>query len=170
VLNDGIAIARFGELYAVHFNAVNAYVHAHHPTLDVDDVVQQTFLVAWSRLDKVPDGAQAREWLLRTATHVALNMRRADDRRNRFMDALIAAFDEEPVAAADLPIEDRELFVSVFGELRDIEQELLLLDTWEELTDGQIGTVLGLSQTTVAVRLHRARTKFRGLMASRTDP
>jgi DNA-directed RNA polymerase specialized sigma24 family protein len=42
----------------------------------------------------------------------------------------------------------------------DADRELLGLATWEELDNGQIATVLGVSRNAVRIRLHRARRRF----------
>src|SRR5687768_15824222 len=39
--------ADFRALFYAHFRAVSAYVGSHHPGADVDDVVSETFAVAW---------------------------------------------------------------------------------------------------------------------------
>ena len=47
---------RFNELYASHLEAVRRYVWRRDPTL-CDDVLGETFLIAWRRLDRVPADA-----------------------------------------------------------------------------------------------------------------
>ena len=42
----------------------------------------------------------------------------------------------------------------------EADREILLLAAWEGLTTGEIGTVLGCSPNTAAVRLHRARRRL----------
>jgi RNA polymerase sigma-70 factor, ECF subfamily len=50
---------------------------------DAADVVAETFLVAWRRLDAVPSGEQARPWLYGVARHTLANRQRSELRRNR---------------------------------------------------------------------------------------
>jgi RNA polymerase sigma-70 factor (ECF subfamily) len=45
---------------------------------DAADVVAETFLVAWRRLDDVPPGAQARLWLYGVARRQLANQRRGN--------------------------------------------------------------------------------------------
>ena len=45
---------RFTELYRAHVDAVRAY--AWRRARVADDVVAETFLIAWRRIDQVPDG------------------------------------------------------------------------------------------------------------------
>jgi DNA-directed RNA polymerase specialized sigma24 family protein len=53
--------ARFNRLYERHFDAVRAYAWRRAPGL-ADEIVAETFLVAWRRLPDVPDDALP--WLI----------------------------------------------------------------------------------------------------------
>jgi len=50
--------------------------------------------------------------------------------------------------------------LSALVQLRSTDQEILRLAVWEELSHRQIGLVVGCSEATVAVRLHRARGRL----------
>lgn len=56
---------RFDALFAAHFAAVQAYVVRRSGGAPVDDVLPETFLVAWRRLEAVPEDALP--WLLGVA-------------------------------------------------------------------------------------------------------
>ncbi len=60
----------FAGLYTRHFDAVLDYCRRRVATDLVDDVVADTFLTAWRRLDDVPSGDAARLWLYRVAYRV----------------------------------------------------------------------------------------------------
>src|SRR4051812_33061810 len=64
---------------------------------DGADVVAETFLVAWRRLDSVPPGDEARLWLYGVARRQLANQRRGQLRRSRLADRLRA---ELPLAVA----------------------------------------------------------------------
>src|SRR3954452_14655936 len=70
--------ARFNGLFDAHYSAVRAYAWRRDPS-NADDVVAETFLVAWRRLDDVP--ADSLPWLLGVARHVRLSRWRAARRR-----------------------------------------------------------------------------------------
>ena len=55
---------------------------------DAGDVVAETFLVAWRRMDKVPAGDEARLWLYGVARRQLANQRRGELRRSRLADRL----------------------------------------------------------------------------------
>ena len=72
-----------------------------HVTADlVDDVVADTFLTAWRRLDDVPAGDAARLWLYRVAYRVIGHSWRSTTRRRR-LDERLRLVARHPDAAAD---------------------------------------------------------------------
>jgi RNA polymerase sigma factor (sigma-70 family) len=127
---------------------------------DAQDAVADVFLVAWRRLDEVPEGSAARPWLYSTARRVIANQRRASRRRLALRDRLVREPGERVV----------ELFSSGSGDglvrealrrLRPIDREVLLLAEWESLTPAEIAEVMGCMTVTARGRLHRARFRFR---------
>ena len=69
----------FNALYDAHYSAVRAYAWRRAPAF-ADDVVAETFLVAWKRLEDVPADA-ALPWLLGVARNAHLNPVRGERRR-----------------------------------------------------------------------------------------
>ena len=55
---------RFDALFAAHSSDIVAYCSWRAGSAsDAQDAVAETFLVAWRRLDELPDGEDARVWL-----------------------------------------------------------------------------------------------------------
>jgi len=133
---------------------VRRYVWRREPT-DADDVVAETFLVAWRRLDDVP--SDARPWLIGVARNVRLNARRSARRQqalgSRLSEAAPAAVVAEPAAASDA-------VQAALAQLSETDREVLLLSIWDDLDRAAIADVLGCSQPNVSLRLHRARRRF----------
>src|SRR5438874_8128013 len=65
---------RFEQIYAEQHDAVRAYVRRRVAEDAVDDVVSETFLVCWRKLDRVPD--EALPWLYAVARKTIANHRR----------------------------------------------------------------------------------------------
>jgi RNA polymerase sigma-70 factor (ECF subfamily) len=128
---------------------------------DAADIVAETFLVAWRRVDDVPAGDEARLWIYGVARRVLANQRRGQLRRSRLADRLR---DELPAAVANLrgPEDHRAAAVrAALACLEDDDRELLRLSSWEGLTPAEIATVMNVSNVTVRSRLHRARNRLR---------
>jgi RNA polymerase sigma factor (sigma-70 family) len=150
---------RFDPLFDEHRRAVLGYaLRRVDDPADAADVLAETFLVAWRRLDEVPSGANAKPWLLAVARRVLSNQRRGARRRLRLADRLareLAAY-RPPV-----PTESDMLVRRALEGLSEADREVLLLSVWEGLTPAEIGAVVGIRAVSVRSRLHRARRRLR---------
>ena len=128
---------------------------------DAADVVAETFLVAWRRLDTVPAGEQARLWLYGVARRQLANERRGHLRRSRLADRLRGEL-PAAVASTRTPEDHRAAAVrAALARLEEEDREILRLTSWEGLTPSEIGAVVGVPGVTVRSRLHRARKRLR---------
>jgi RNA polymerase sigma factor (sigma-70 family) len=147
--------ARFNGLYERHFDAVRAYAWRRAPAL-ADEIVAETFLVAWRRLPDVPDDALP--WLIGVARNVRANLRRSDRRQ----DALVQRLGPERVPEPDplAAVDEQDALRSALARLSETDREVLLLTAWDDLDRGQVARALGCSRANVAVRLFRARRRL----------
>lgn len=150
---------RFTALYTRHYGAVRAYAWRRGPD-EADDVVAETFLVAWRRLDELPDDCLP--WLFAVARNVRLNLAR-QERRRRSREERGAT----PPAAESFTafLEDRSAIQSGLARLSEPDREVLMLAAWESLDRAQMARALGCSKAAVAVRLHRARRRLAAVLA-----
>jgi RNA polymerase sigma factor (sigma-70 family) len=166
-LGQELAKVRFGKLYREQGRAVLAYaLRRVEDREDAADVVAETFLVAWRRLEEIPIGSRERLWLYAVARRVTANLRRAEGRRTRLAERLAESLRSEPIADAARDGEAAAM-LRAMRSLGEEDRELLLLVFWEELTPGQAAKVLGISAIAARSRLHRARRRLRALMADR---
>jgi RNA polymerase sigma factor (sigma-70 family) len=150
---------RFDELYAANHRQILGYLlRRTDSTDDAADVFAETFLIAWRRLDDLPDGQQARMWLYGTARRTLANYRRGERRRTALADRLRADL-ARGYQPPDFGGELAEIS-SAFARLPEPDRELLALVAWEGLDHGQIAAVLGCSRNAARIRLHRARRKL----------
>ena len=155
---------RFGALWDAHRNAVWAYAARRVGPDRAADVVHETFLVAWQRLDDVP--ATAAPWLIAVARHTILHERRGTARRAQLDERLAGLAErshDEPAPAIDPDL------LRAARQLPLADRELLALIAWDGLTIGEAAVVLGWRPVTARVRLHRARTRLAALLAD-PDP
>lgn len=163
-LGEELARVRFGRLYREQARAVLAYAlrRVESPE-DAADVVAETFLVAWRRLEEMPAGEGERLWLYAVARRVTANVRRAEGRRTRLAQRLAEAVRTEVAAHPDRGREASEALRAMAG-LGEEDRELLLLVSWEGLSPKEAGKVLGISSLAARSRLHRARRRLRALL------
>jgi RNA polymerase sigma-70 factor (ECF subfamily) len=132
-----------------------------------DEVVADTFAVAWRRRDHPPDGDDARLWLFGVARNVVTNHRRAETRRRRLHLRLVARRVDEVVAPPEPP--DGVGVTEAFAELGDAAREVMIMRHWDGLAVHEIATLLGCTPNAVSLRLHKARQRLTELLAEK-DP
>jgi RNA polymerase sigma-70 factor (ECF subfamily) len=149
-------LARFDALFSAHQRQVLAYAMRRTPTLaDAEDVASETFTIAWRKFDAVPD--EPLPWLYAVARRVLANHRRGLGRRERL--AAMLRVDDVPTPLRAGDSKDGPAFAAL-ASLAPADQEVLRLVAWEELGNQEIARVLGISPNAVAIRLHRARSRF----------
>ena len=146
---------QFEALYAAHAGAVRAYAMRRGPVTDADDVVAEVFLTAWRRLHDVPVDVDSRAWLLAVARRVQANARRGSSRQQ----ALRARLEHERPAESADPLLERRVIECLLG-MRERDREAILLIAWEGLTNREAARVLGVRESTFAVRVHRAKRRL----------
>ena len=160
---------RFEALYAEHRACVLGYVlRRTGSSHDAADVIAETFLVAWRRLDDAPTGASARLWLYGVARRVLANHRRGERRRIQLAERLrgdLAGRD-----APEAPSGELVELAAAFGSLADGDREVLALEAWEGLSAGEVAAVLGCSRNAARIRLHRARRRLRAAIVASQGP
>jgi RNA polymerase sigma-70 factor (ECF subfamily) len=158
--------ARLEALFDAHGRAVYAYARRRAGAADADEVVSETFLVVWRRLDDVP--AEARPWLLGVARRCLANVTRGEARQ--FAVKLRLA-DTAPAPVAD--VQQQAMSSEVRRSLDRLspgEREAITLVAWDGLTPDEVATTLGCSRAAVYLRLHRARRRLARDLRPDGDP
>ncbi len=129
---------------------------------DAEEILADTALTAWRKIDALRTPEGLRSWLLTTATRLALR------RRRRFQPQLVSL-----EAASDVPTDDRSPIDRL--ELREAINRLpprmravIALHYVADLPTAQIAAVVGRSENTVKTQLRQARARLRVALAD--DP
>jgi RNA polymerase sigma factor (sigma-70 family) len=130
---------------------------------DAADVVAETFLIAWRRLDDVPQGDGALLWLFATCRNVIAAHGRRALRRTELSERIGSEL-RSALRDDSQPDSDALLAASALSRLSEEDRELLLLVGWDGLDSKELATVLGCSPTAARIRLHRARARLRAEM------
>ncbi|MET8355521.1 sigma-70 family RNA polymerase sigma factor [Micromonospora sp. NPDC005171] len=129
------------------------------------ELAQEVFVVAWRRRAEVPE--RSLPWLYGVARRLLANQWRS---RRTAPDLLsITDVDLERLAGssgADTSVGVADIWAAL-ANLNDLDQEILRLIGWEELTVSEAAKVLGCTAATAAVRLHRARRRLAEAMSGR---
>jgi RNA polymerase sigma factor (sigma-70 family) len=162
------ATDRFRALFDEHHRAVLGYALRRSSPADAADVLAETMLVAWRRIDEVPADPGTRPWLFGVAHKTLANQRRGTLRRDRLRARVEAAVTE----ALTNPMEPHgdQLWVRAALLALDVgDREVLTLTAWEGLTPTEIAGVLDVPAATVRTRLHRARARLREELGARNQ-
>lgn len=159
--------AKLEALFDAHFSAVRTYTRRRAPEALVDDIVSETFLVAWRRIDDLP--ADTRPWLLGVARKTLSTQLRSARRRSSLVEKLKAVERDHSFPELDGP--DASGVIASLERLSVADQEVLALAAWEELKPSEAAVVLGVSPARYRLRLHRARRRLlRELERSEEEP
>jgi RNA polymerase sigma-70 factor (ECF subfamily) len=155
---------RFERLYRELYAPISGYVlrRVSAPE-DAAEVIAETFVTLWRRLDACPAGEDARPWLFGVARRVLANQRRGERRRTALAERLMV---ERDPAEVSVPAGSDGRVARAFAELSESDREVLALLAWEELTREELAIALGVSRPVARLRLHRARRRFEAALAA----
>jgi RNA polymerase sigma-70 factor (ECF subfamily) len=150
---------RFSNLYDAHYRAIHGYfVRRLDAPSQAEDLTEDVFLIAWDKLDRVPDGEEAEYWLYGVARRVLANHHRRAATVRRLASrasATATAGGRGPESRA--VVDDQAAAVrAALATLRERDREVIRLAYWDDLPHAAIGSILGGSRAAVDVRLHRA--------------
>lgn len=164
----------FTVLFRRHAPHIQRYVVRRLGPDAADDIVAETFLLAFRQRDRYDPGhADARPWLYGIATHLIGRHRRAEIRLYRALartgaDPVIEPFTDRVDDRVSAGHASRQLAAALARLSADL-RDTVLLAAWSNLSYEEIAAALGVPVGTVRSRLSRARGKLRQSLGD-TDP
>jgi RNA polymerase sigma-70 factor (ECF subfamily) len=131
---------RLEELFRSHADAVLTFLRHRTDPETAQDVLTETFLIAWRKLGEVPQ--DPRGWLYGVARRVLANNVRSAGRTAAIVDRLLT---ETRFVPGDTGIDDaihRHDVLMALAELPEADREVLLLAGWYDLTGAQAAQTL----------------------------
>jgi len=128
---------------------------------DLDDMLQEVFLVVHRRLGEYDEKGRARAWLYSICTRVAHAQRRKVGRRRENISPVFVEQEAAPTQLAQ--VEDRQALALGHQLLRLIppeQREVFLLYEVEDMAMPEIAQALNCPLQTAYSRLHRARARI----------
>lgn len=160
---------RFERLYNEHVAQIHAYFLRRSPAM-AQDATAEVFVVAWRRLEDVPQEDGALPWLYGVARNVLANQLRSERRRSRLVARLAAepprsATTSSPEAVA-VRIGDQQRVRAALERIPAKYRETVLLVEWEGLSRTDAARALGISRAAVDQRLSRGYRKLERILNS----
>ncbi len=152
----------FCDVYRAFYPQVFRYMRRRTDEESALDATADTFLVAWRRLNDLPEGESILPWLYGVARRVLSNQRRGQ-RRWRALGSKVAATTSTSVPSVEaqvIPEDHVQTVLDAMARLRPGDREVLQLAQWEELSHAEIGVVLGCSTHAVDQRMYRAMRRL----------
>ena len=142
---------------------------AYHIVWDLDtaeDLAEEAFERFFMRSMSFPSADDARYWLLRVVKNLALNFLR----RNKRELEVVSSVGKEELSYNEsgesnlIRNEERRLVRNAIESLPENLRLVIQLKEFTSLDYKAIGRVLGISETNVKVRVHRARKKLEEIL------
>ena len=136
------------------------------PQADLEDAVQDVFVVLHSRFRQLERGAGLRFWLSAVAVRICHHRRRSLARRRivcppeseRALERLVDATQHLPDESS-ANNEQRRLLAAAVARLDDSKRQVFILAELEQRTGKEIAALTRVSRNTVASRLRIARCR-----------
>ena len=159
----------FGQLYQWYLPMVHGILLAKLPRLEVEDLVQEVFLRALSRLHGLRDASRFGAWLAAIARNMANDYYR--DPRTQ-IDRQDHSLDADATIAPDEHAKTREAaeILDIIRGLPEAYRETLVLRLVEGMTGPEIAVRTGLSHGSVRVNLHRGMQQLRENLDRKRSP
>ena len=142
----------FSQLYAAYVRMVHAILLGRVPRRDVDDLVQDVFVTAYTRIRELRDAAAFGGWLATIA-------------RNRATDYFRQTREQvelpEEIPGGEAIADDTMAVLDVIRKLPEAYRETLLMRLVEGMTGAEIAARSGLTPASVRVNLHRGMKMLR---------
>jgi RNA polymerase sigma-70 factor (ECF subfamily) len=150
----------FGQLYARYARMVHGVLMARVPLSEVDDLVQDVFMLVLRRLSTLRDSARFGAWL------AAISRNRANDYHRQAVAAVELTEElsqnelEHGVTSQMSEAEGRSILAAI-RSLPDAYKETLILRLVEGMSGPEIAARTGLTPGSVRVNLHRGMQQLR---------
>lgn len=148
----------FAALVGAHQQAVRGFLRrfAGH-WADADDLAQEAFVTAWTRLDRFEGRSSFRSWVCGIGYRVARDARRS---HGRAATRDFAWLDEHEQGEAGAPMEDRLALARAMMDLPDDQRAAVALCLGEGFSHPEAAEILNIPLGTVKSHVSRGRERL----------
>ena len=164
---DGDRVA-FGRLYERYARMVHGVLLAKVPLSEVDDLVQDVFMIAIRRLSTLREPRSFGAWLAAIARNLASNYHRRSVPEDQMADGT----PEIDIARGNTSGDHQGPAAAILDAVRslpDTYRETLILRLVEGMTGPEIAARTGLTHGSVRVNLHRGMQQLRARLTSNSS-
>jgi RNA polymerase sigma-70 factor, ECF subfamily len=163
----------FGLLYSRYARMVHGILLCRVPHGDVDDLVQDVFLLALPRLTSLREVSKFPSWLAAIARNRATDFHRRSKPADEFVQETADVEAHSPVSASppnSHSSTEAHLALDAILSLPESYRETLILRLVEGMTGPEIAARTGLTHGSVRVNLHRGMQQLREILGHKAAP
>lgn len=151
---ESTELETFEALYARHHRMVRAVVFHLSGAMEIDDLVQETFVRIWKGLSSFRGSSSAKTWIYRIAVNAALDHGR---KARRWKFGLLKETMPDPKNHEQGAVE-KELVRKGLSLLSEEHRAVVVLHHFEGLSTSEISEILEIPEGTARSRLYYAKT------------
>lgn len=134
-----------------------------------EDIVQETFLQVYQKLETLEDPTQFTRWLYQIANRFCIAQIRKNSIQTQPLEETdISEIETEAYSqfvaaehAKTTADAQRDLVEKLLEKLKEKDREVITLHYLEEMSSPEIGELLGIPENTIKSRLHRAKQQLK---------
>lgn len=155
----------FSYIYEKYFNRIYAYILQRVKNKqDCEDLVSQVFTKVYTKISSQREPDKTASWLFRIAHNEMIDFFRKRKRKNHFLTRLFKeqnSIDSYSPEQAFLAGEKNERIMQLMSILPDQKQEILILRFFGQLTNREIGEVIGKKESAIKMIVYRSIQQLR---------
>ena len=140
------------------FKVANSYCRNNE---DRKDLVQEIILQLWKSIDNYNGKFKISTWIYRISLNVAISFYRKENSRKRISNPITTdIFDFSDIEISDEKETNLGILNHIISELIDLNKALMLLYL-EEKSYKEISEIMGITETNVATKIGRIKSKLK---------
>lgn len=124
---------------------------------DIEDVVQETMIILYTKLSKLRDNTKFEIWLYK----ILINQCNKKYRKNKISLLSLETIENQKTYSNEENIEDKLNYEEILAMFKEQDQMLLLLYYSNGYTTKQISQILNKNENTIKTKLRRMKEKIK---------
>lgn len=158
----------FGKLYDIFVNPIYRYIYYRVGAGDAEDLAELVFLKTWENIRQYRKGESSfSSWIFRIAHNVVVDHYRAMHPSDELSEEIADHRRESSATATAHRRFDNELLSVAMAELKDRYRQVLILKYINDLSNEEIGYIMGKTQAALRILQFRALRSLKKVLERR---
>lgn len=155
----------FGKLYDTFVAFIYRYIHYRVGAAEAEDLTELVFLKSWENIQQYrPRERSFSSWLFRIAHNVVVDYYRASRSQDELTENIIDGREEAQVQKIANRHFDNAALEKAMRELKDHHRQIIILKFISDLSNDEIGYIMGRSQAALRILQFRALRCLRRIL------